>query len=499
LSRIDPAVKRLLLLCLALLALSPSAARKPVNSAPSVSIADVTCAENVGNCTVTISKALSKSYSIVSVQTVDGTAQAGSDYTAVSQSITLGSTTTSQTFSVPIINDAVFEPVETFTIVMKSVRNASVVRSQATVTITDDDPTPIVNPPSNNQIQAPIADNFDTSLGLEPAPGGIAGPSFDDVGAFRMLCNAGKLIRDDPVVYPGQPGVSHLHVVWGNQGMDAYSTYSSLRTTGTTTCGNGTYPVNRTAYWMPAMLDGAGNVVLPDLIQNYYKQQPAGSTTCLFRASQCVPLPNGIKYVYGWNPTTMTGGINDPNSMDYWASKIVCWTDYQGDVAVAGVFHSIAAAVQAGCPSGAILNIIFAGPDCWDGIHLDVPDHRSHLAYGTPESGGQKCPTDHPYAIAAWQGQVFFTTDANFVAGKWHLSSDEMVPGFVVGPNSPVPAGSTLHFDYEEAWSPTVKQTWQANCIDRHATCSSGDLGNGTRIKNAESPAFPPHRLVPVP
>lgn len=332
-----------------------------------------------------------------------------------------------------------------------------------------------------------IADNFDTTAAIEAFP--IAGPSPDDVGSFRMLCNAGKLIKDDPVVYPGQPGASHLHVVWGNQGMDAFSTYQSLRTTGATTCGDPTHPVNRTAYWMPAMLDGAGNVVKPDLIQNYYKQLPAGSAACLARAKACVALPNGIKYVYGWNPVTMSGGVNDPNSMDYWAAHYECLANQKGDLAIQGKFHTIADVVKAGCPAGAILNIVFSGPDCWDG-RIDAPDHRSHLSYGTPETGGQKCPADHPYAIAAWQGQVRFTTDANFVAGKWRFSSDAMVPN--------APAGTTLHFDYFEAWSPAVKVTWQASCIDRHATCSSGDLGNGTRIKAAESPTQAPHTLVPA-
>jgi hypothetical protein len=86
-----------------------------------------------------------------------------------------------------------------------------------------------------------------------------------------------------------------------------------------------------------------------------------------------------------------------------------------------------------------------------------------------------------------------FTTDDNFVAGKWHLSSDEMVPG--------AKAGSTLHFDYFEAWSPTIKNDWFRNCIDKHLTCASGDLGNGMQMKDAGVPAggWTRHQLVPVP
>lgn len=359
-------------------------------------------------------------------------------------------------------------------------------------------PTPMPAPaPSGSEVLAngiqglvAIADNFTTAAGLETAPGGIAGPSPDDVGAFRMLCAPGQISKDDPVVYPGQPGASHLHQFWGNTGTNANSTYDSLRTTGQTTCGDPNAPINRTAYWMPAMLDGAGHAVKPDLINTYYKQLPANSPACVAAAIACVGLPNGIRMVFGFNMTKMSGGPNDSSSMDYWSLRYECWKDDVGNIAVPGHFHTIADVVAAGCPAGAKLIIFFAVPGCWDGKNLDSADHRSHLTYGTSESGGQKCPSDHPYLITPWQGHIHYTTDANFVAGKWHLSSDEMVPG--------AKAGSTLHFDYFEAWSPTIKQTWQSNCIDAHKTCSSGDLGNGMRIKGAESPSTPTHQLVTV-
>ena len=95
--------------------------------------------------------------------------------------------------------------------------------------------------------------------------------------------------------------------------------------------------------------------------------------------------------------------------------------------------------------------------------------------------------------IPSLQIQYHYTVDANFQAGKWHLASDEMMPGAV--------AGSTLHFDYWEAWSPTVKATWQKTCINGHLTCAGGDLGNGTAIKSGNFPpgVLPTHQLVPLP
>src|SRR5262249_55490675 len=103
------------------------------------------------------------------------------------------------------------------------------------------------------------------------------------------------------------------------------------------------------------------------------------------------------------------------------------------------------------------------------------------------------CPPSHPYVIPNLEVQVMYSVDANFVAGKWHLSSDEMVPGTV--------PGSTWHMDYWEAWSPAIKGIWTSTCLDQHLTCASGDLGNGTDIIGAGIPSggFPKHQLVTAP
>ena len=63
------------------------------------------------------------------------------------------------------------------------------------------------------------------------------------------MCKPGQILRDDPIVYPGQAGASHLHQFWGNLGANANSNYQSLRTTGQSTCDNrGTNtPLNRSA------------------------------------------------------------------------------------------------------------------------------------------------------------------------------------------------------------------------------------------------------------
>lgn len=408
-----------------------------------------------------------------------------------------------QSFSIATLDDAILNGTRAITIKATASTGAT---ASAVITILDNDVAPPTPAPSNALSGLPpIADNFDTAAGLQIGPTYTHPPSGEEIGAFRVLCSAGQLLKDDPIRFPGQPGASHLHQFWGNTGANANSTYQSLRTSGGSTCDDAASPINRTAYWMPAMLDGAGNVVKPDFINTYYKQVPAGSTLCAARApGGCVGLPNAIEAIFGYNMASGQNGPMDANSMDYWAFKFECWTSPTSGIAAVSPpagqhFTNIADVAAAGCPAGSGLIIYFAVPGCWDGKNLDSADHRSHLSYGTDATGGQVCPADHPYLISPWQGHVHFTTDANFVAGKWHLSSDEMLPGFVVGPGSPVKAGMSLHFDYWEGWSPAVKHVWQSHCIDGHLTCSGGDLGDGRQIKGADGAALPPpHQLVPL-
>ena len=106
------------------------------------------------------------------------------------------------------------------------------------------------------------------------------------------------------------------------------------------------------------------------------------------------------------------------------------------------------------CPAGARLTLNIDGPDCWDGVNLDSPDHRSHVSHSTYVPY-QHCDAAHPYHMPKVSIIAIYTADANFVAGNWHLSSDEMVSGAA--------PGTTFHADYLEAWSPAVRDGWQGD------------------------------------
>ncbi|MFM7770018.1 MAG: Calx-beta domain-containing protein, partial [Bacteroidota bacterium] len=105
-----------------------------------MSVADISVNENAGTVTITVTISTPVS-SVVTVNyaTSNGTAIAGLDYTAVSGSLTFPANVISLTFTVPILNDALAEGNETFTVTLTDPVNISLLDPIAVVTITDDD------------------------------------------------------------------------------------------------------------------------------------------------------------------------------------------------------------------------------------------------------------------------------------------------------------------------------------------------------------------------
>ncbi|WP_162234695.1 DUF1996 domain-containing protein [Sphingomonas sp. Leaf231] len=330
---------------------------------------------------------------------------------------------------------------------------------------------PVARPATKLVLPERLASNFNVGALLIPSWGSGELPRSgrpDVVGAFRFICTPGQVLRDDPIVFPGQPGKSHLHQFFGNTSANAYSTYGSLRNKGDSTCGN---MLNRSAYWVPAMLDGKGKVVRPDFVSIYYKRLPENDPNCQKMGKACVALPRGLRYIFGYNMATDKGGN----------FHFSC----EGPTAVPGNYPDIVSAAK-NCPVGNRLGAVINGPDCWDGANLNSSDHRTHVAYGTYGAIGRyHCPSTHPYVIPAFTLGAWYTVDENldtsgqWAPGKstWSLSSDTM-PG--MAPKRP---GTTFHADWLGAWDDDVLEAWTENCINKLLSCNGGDLGNGKQMK----------------
>ena len=110
---------------------------------PGISISDVIAAEgNSGttNFNFTVSLTASSASTItVSYATADGTATAPSDYIAKSGLLTFTPGQTSQSVTVSVNGDTLFEPNETFFVNLTTPANASIIKSQGQGTINNDD------------------------------------------------------------------------------------------------------------------------------------------------------------------------------------------------------------------------------------------------------------------------------------------------------------------------------------------------------------------------
>ena len=306
-----------------------------------------------------------------------------------------------------------------------------------------------------------IASNFDPNAELAsiPVPASAAP---DVVGAFRFICMPGQLKSDDPIVYPGQPGRSHLHQFFGNDTADANSTYASLRAAGNSTCMS---PVNRSAYWMPAILNGKGQVVRPDYVSVYYKRRPLSDPIVSDPShpqyqGKGVKLPNGLRFIFGRDMQNLA--VPQTGALHFACDGPTADSKHYGN------FEE----VQANCPVENRIGIRIDAPDCWDGKNLDSPNHRSHIAY----SNYGPCPKTHPFVIPTFTMAAWFTQAAGEV---YSLVSDDM------DYSSGHKRGDTFHADFFMAWDPVAHDMWEKNCIDKMLNCSAGDLGNGKQIKQS--------------
>ncbi len=295
--------------------------------------------------------------------------------------------------------------------------------------------------------QAPAASNFDISSYL--TTGGQVPPSTADEpsGAFRTLCTFSHLAYDDPIVYPGQPGKSHLHMFFGNTSATADSTYESLRAAGGGTCQGG--PINRTGYWAPAMFDAAGKVVVPDDLIVYYKGEYADGAGIKAIAT----LPAGLRMIAGYDMAT-----GSPDTNFDWYCEV-------NQIKQQAIPH---------CADGERVGVQLRFPQCWDGLNLDSADHRSHLAHISYTSGVAECPAGYPVHIPEITLTIWWTHDGD--SENWYLSSDHM-DGMTHA------NGTTFHSDWFGAWDPTIQNRWLDDCIRALRSCIDGELGDGSKLE----------------
>lgn len=306
---------------------------------------------------------------------------------------------------------------------------------------------------SSNEFTTAVMGNADNG----PGPGGQ--------GQFRVLCQYSHFGNNDPIVFPGKPGMAHLHMFWGNTDADAYTKYNNPSTSGDKhdilEFGGGTcqgFELNRSSYWVPAMTEkstGVERAVVPYAIVLYYKS---------YVPSQVHPMPQGLEMLSG---NVKAGG--SPGASFTWNDDLL-WS-----CGVNGSPTNKQSTIPTNCGNTPI-NAQIHFPNCLKvdakgNPVLSSPDHLSHTYLaGEPTA----CPASHPYRIPTISYLLYWKngTDGNGAGvSTWRLSSDTTTPG------------GSLHGDWLGGWNKKTAQNWIDGCFDPSGNfsgprnCSIGQTG----------------------
>lgn len=237
-------------------------------------------------------------------------------------------------------------------------------------------------------------------------------------GIFTVTCDYSHTAMDDPIVMPGESGMSHVHEFFGNITTNANSTTGSLLA-GLTTCSQ---RQDHSAYWAPAVIQD-GRSIAPVRTTVYYRGSK-GNTVRSF--------PVGFKLV------SQRG-----NQTTHWTCK----------VDKTATKRSKGAADVPTCTGLERLVAHVRFQSCWDGVNLDSADHKSHVVY--PNQRTKACPADHPVRLPELVVNVRYPLS---VRGGANL---QLASG----------GASTMHADVFSAWSGRRQRHLVRVCLNRHVKC----------------------------
>jgi hypothetical protein len=258
---------------------------------------------------------------------------------------------------------------------------------------------------------------------LLPSRAGANSPA----GQFWVRCPFSHAAMDDPIVFPGQPGASHMHDFFGNETTNAYSTEASMLA-GATNC---RVPSDTAGYWSPtASLRGV--TIKPKVMRIYYLgvKDVAVET-----------IPQGLKVV-GGNKDALSAADN-PHVFWYCGATVSVktpkmdapydcgpWAQYRFVDGVVGVVDL---------------------PNCWDGVGLEP----SNVVYPI----GGTCPPGFDHVLARVSERIHF--------GVMNPLNSDGTVGLTLSSG----AYYTLHADFWNTWQQPRLDQLVADCLVAHVGC----------------------------
>lgn len=173
----------------------------PLPVVPSISISDVSLVEgNSGTknaaFNITLSTAATSAV-VVSYATADGTARAGTDYTAGTGKVTFAAGQTVKTVNVQVAGDTSVEVDEAFSVVLSGATGGVLSRATGVGTIVNDDVAPPPPPPASSDFQFQVANDWGSGFTADVTAKNNTGAalnnwtmSFDFAGQITNIWNA---------------------------------------------------------------------------------------------------------------------------------------------------------------------------------------------------------------------------------------------------------------------------------------------------------------------
>ena len=318
-----------------------------------------------------------------------------------------------------------------------------------------------------------------SELRLSPTSNETVGGNGRD-GAFRLSCIASHMGYFDPIVYPGINRTSHLHTFFGNSDQNFDTDPETLSTSATRgTCTGGI--ANLSSYWVPSTIDiTTGIPLVPEAVSVYYK------TGVYFdsadgRGAQALPVvspPAGLRMIAG---EPMNAGYSQGTQTNAGVTRELQTRRYDCLIPASirppngTILNGADLQFSEPCPNGSEIWQLVFFPTCWDGVNLDSPDHKSHMAYVVDVPNNQQlCPPTHPLIIPVIQYNIIYRVHAGSRPENWRLSSDLY--------DLSIPGGRSLHGDWNNGWKQEFLDAIVNNCINAHVDCHNNLLGDGRSL-----------------
>ena len=266
-----------------------------------------------------------------------------------------------------------------------------------------------------------------------------------------VSCSLSHQSQDDPILYPGRPGVAHLHEFVGALSTNAHSTPASLRAGGTNCAIKG----DSSAYWTPAMYENGQLVAMSygnDRDALFYYRRKG-----IQDGEKVSTIPDGLRIIIG------NMHAKSPQENRGIASGNIIFKCGPGSTE--DLPHP-----PSNCPNDDNIVVSLRFPNCWDGRNLDSSDHFSHMAY--PD--GNDCPSSHPVVIPRMESFFRYEVgpgeigEISFSSGPWW----------------------TIHQDFFNAWDQGTLQGLINECINRGQDC-------GKNPQLAPAPVTPTQLTTP--